>query len=114
MAKEWPSDVNTDFFSLNTGVEGNTKEISFESGKKRTYLLNSSPRRTYSASLYLWTKKEETAFWTWYDDEILSGSLSFNLPDFTELGGATEYKLTSTPTVEGQYPKVLSLEFEEA
>ncbi len=113
MAQSWPSGVNRKFYGLSTGVEKNTKEIEFESGKKRTYLLNSTPRKTFRVSLSLESKAEETAFWGWYENDILSGSLSFVLPDFIALDHDTEYKLTSTPTTEGQYPKKLTLEMEE-
>lgn len=113
MAQAWPSGVGTGFYALETGVSENTKSLSFECGKKRTYLLNSSPKRTFKVSLDIWTEKEESAFWTWYADVIKSGSLSFVLTDFIDGKTQTEYRLTSTPSTEGQYPKTLTLEMEE-
>lgn len=112
--ENWSSSVNKNFFGLTTTVNENLNTIEFESGVKRTYLKNTTPKKKYSVSLNLWTKTEEVAFWNWYNDTILSGSLTFGLKDFTTQSGLTEYRLTSVPSVSGQYPKTLTLQIEEA
>lgn len=112
--ESWSKNVNTDFYALSEGVTENVNTVEFESGVKRTYLKNSVAKKTFSFSLMLWTKEEERAFWSWYDDTILSGTLTFGLPDFITGTGTTEYRLTEKPSVSGQYPKELSLSVEEA
>ena len=112
--ENWSSDVNKNFYGLTTTTIENINTIEFESGVKRTYLKNTTPKKKYSVSLDLWTKEEEVAFWSWYNDTILSGSLTFGLTDFTTQNGTTEYRLTSVPNVSGQYPKTLTLQIEEA
>lgn len=112
--ENWPGTVNTDFYGLTTSVKDNLQTVEFESGAKRTYLKSSEAKKTYSFSLTLWTLEEEEAFWSWYDDTILSGSLSFGLTDLLTGKGTTEYRLTGQPSVSGQYPKELSLSVEEA
>ncbi len=109
----WPSGVNRNFFGLTTTVKENVKTIEFESGTKRTYLKNTTPKKKYSVSLSLWSKNEEVAFWNWYNDTILSGSLTFAFSDFTTQDRITEYRLVSVPSISGQYPKTLTLQIEE-
>lgn len=111
--EKWPDKVNTDFWALETSVNENTQSVEFESGIKRTYLKNSVAKKTYTFSLALNNKTEELAFWNWYDNTILSGSLSFSLYDFLTQSEITEYRLTSKPSVSGQYPKTLNLTVEE-
>lgn len=112
--ENWPKAVNTDFYGLTTSAKENVQTVEFESGAKRTYLKQSVAKKTFQFSLTLWTLEEEKAFWTWYDDTILSGSLTFGLTDLLTGSGTTEYRLTSQPSVSGQHPKSLSLTVEEA
>lgn len=112
--ENWPSGVNRNFWGLSTSVKDNLQVVEFESGAKRTYLKNSQAKKTFSFSLSLWTKAEEMSFWGWYEDTILSGSLTFALPDFITHAALTEYRLTGQPSVSGQYPKTLTLNVEEA
>lgn len=112
--ENWPGNVNTDFYGLTTTVKDNLETVEFESGAKRTYLKNSVAKKTYTFSLTLWTNEEEQNFWSWYNDTILSGSLTFALTDLLTGSGTTEYRLTSQPSVSGQYPKELTLTVEEA
>lgn len=111
--ENWASNVNQNFFGLTTTVNENVNTIEFESGVKRTYLKNTTPKKKHSLSLNLWTKTEEVAFWNWYEDTILSGSLTFGLTDFSTQNKITEYRLVSVPSVSGQYPKTIILQLEE-
>lgn len=112
--ENWPSGVNRNFWGLSTSVKDNLQTVEFESGAKRTYLKNSQAKKTFSFSLSLWTKEEEASFWSWYDNTILSGSLTFGLADFLTGSGTTEYRMAGRPSVSGQYPKTLKLSVEEA
>lgn len=110
---KWADGVNKDFFDVQIGVKNNIKKLTFESGKERRYLLNSSPKKTFSLSVSLWNEEEENAFWDWYDNTILSGALSFTLPDLTGGNGETEYIFTEPPNVEDIFPKTAKLTVEE-
>lgn len=112
--ENWAQGVNQDFYALSTTVTENVEVVEFESGAKRTYLKNSSPKKKYSFSLSLWTRAEEINFWNWYENTILSGSLTFGLTDLTKLSGTTEYRMTGVPSVSGQYPKTVQISVEEA
>lgn len=108
MAQSWCKDVNRRFFGVNRTPKPNVRKVSFESGKDRTYLLNSSVKRTFSANLTL-TKAEEIAFWDWYDNVVLSGSDSFILPDILTGIGEKEYKFVGEPSVDGVSPRKLTV-----
>lgn len=113
MAVNWSEDISTTFYGMTTTTTENIITTEFESGKKRTRLKNSSPKRTFSVKLDLWTKEEETGFWTWYDTRLHSRAQTVWLPDFFGRPEMKEYRMTAEPTCEGQRPKILSLSFEE-
>ncbi len=112
MAQLWCPNVNIRFYGVNRTPQSNVKKVSFESGKDRTYLLNSSVKRTFSVNLSL-TKDEETAFWNWYDNTILSGSESFYLTDILTGNGTKEYKFADEPAIEGISPRKLTMTLRE-
>lgn len=109
----WPTGVNTNAYGMSTGVKENVKATEFESGKSRTFLLNSEPKRIFSFNIDFWSDEEEKAFWTWYDNVLLSGSESFSFPDLLEHTGDGEYVMTDTPSVSGQMPKTVSISVRE-
>lgn len=109
----WPTGVNTNAYSMSAGVKENIKVTEFESGKSRTFLLNSAPKRVFSFNIDFWSDEEEKAFWTWYDNVLLSGSESFSFPDLLEHTGDAEYVMTDTPSVSGQMPKTVSISVRE-
>lgn len=114
MAQNWNSNVNTDFFNLTTFPEDNVIRIGYESGRESTCLKNSTPKKQHSFTLLLWNRTEELAFWDWYENTILSGTLSFILTNLLSRTGNKEYKMTSVPTVEsGAYPKELTINVKE-
>ena len=109
----WPAGVNKSAYGMNTGVKENIKTTEFESGKSRTFLRNSAPKHTFSFNIDFWSDEEERAFWTWYDNVLLSGSESFLFPDLFTHTGTTEYIMTDTPAVSGQMPKTVSITVRE-
>ncbi|ERF61750.1 hypothetical protein HMPREF0860_1605 [Treponema socranskii subsp. socranskii VPI DR56BR1116 = ATCC 35536] len=109
----WPTGVNKSAYGMNTGVKENIKVTEFESGKSRSFLLNSAPQHTFSFNIDFWSDEEERAFWTWYDHVLLSGSESFLFPDLFTHTGNTEYIMTDTPSVSGQMPKTVSITVRE-
>lgn len=102
-----------DAYGMETGVKENIKMTEFESGKARTFLRNSAPKHTFSFNIDFWSDDEERAFWTWYDNVLLSGSESFAFPDLMEHTDDTEYIMTDTPSVSGQMPKTVSISVRE-
>jgi len=114
MSVSWSQNVNTKFYNLSYGVNENTESISFESGKKRTFLKNSTPQKKFDFSLSFWSQTEEQAFWTWYEDVLLSGSECVILTNLLTGTGTKEYRFTSTPQVsDGLYPRTCKISVEE-
>ena len=109
----WAAGVNKTADGMSTGVKENIKATEFESGKSRTFLLNSAPKHTFSFNIDFWSDEEERIFWTWYDNVLLSGSESFLFPDLFTHTGTTEYIMTDTPAVSGQMPKTVSITVRE-
>lgn len=116
MAVQWHSDVNTNAYGMDTGAKDNIERIEFESGKERTYLKNSAPKKIFSFMLSLKDKgidSEYKKFWHWWSHVLLSGSLSFYFPDLITHDKLTEYKMTATPGSTGLNPKEVTISVEE-
>ena len=109
----WPAGVNKDAYGMSTSVKENIKMTEFESGKSRSFLLNTAPTHTFSFNLEFWSDAEARAVRTWYDNVLLSGSESFLFPDLFTHTGNTEYIMTDTPSVSGQMPKTVSITVRE-
>jgi hypothetical protein len=112
----WPVGVNQDAYGLDISGGNNVASIEFESGKARTYLKNSSPKKIFSFLLYLddtGATSEIKKFVTWWDDVLLSGSESFAFPDLLNRGVDTEYRMTETYSASGQKKKEIALAVEE-
>jgi len=105
---------NQKFFSMGTSGKNNIKTLEFESGKTRDYLLDSSPRKTHSVSFKIENRTEESTFWNWYANTLLSRTQTISLIDFVSGTGTKEYKMTEEPqTNDSQYPKEFTTAFEE-
>lgn len=107
----WPDGVNTKAYGMNTGYEDNLVKIKFDSGKERTYLKNSSPKKKFSFNLKLedvGENSEYKKFLRWFENVCLSGSQSFAFPNLITHNGAAEYKFTDTPSSRGQKYKEVS------
>jgi hypothetical protein len=116
MAVAWPATVNTDAYGLETTPIENVERILFESGKERTYLKNSSGRKRHAFMLSMEDVGDDSEYKTfldWYNDTLLSGSLTFNFPNLITHTGTKEYKLLNY-TASGQKRKEVTLEVEEA
>lgn len=119
MAVAWSDSVNTKAFNVDTGYKDNLVKIKFESGKERSYMMNSKAKKTFSFSLSLDNTatsnglNEYETFLKWYEDILLSGAMSFLFPDLITKTGNKEYILTDTPKFSGQRTKTASLSVEE-
>lgn len=116
MAVNWCNDVNTDAYGMDTGVLNNVIRVEYESGKEKTYLKNSSPKKIFTFMLSMndkGTNSEYKKFWDWYDNVLLSGSLSFMFPNLFTHSGLKEYKMTAEPTATGQNPKEVTISVKE-
>ena len=119
MAQNWSGKVNTRFYGQDGGYAENTEEITYKSGRRISYLKNSRPRKTHALKIAVDdTKKtggmtEFEYFLSWYENEILSGTLSFYLPDVITGLGEKEDRMTEPPSWTGQAIKEISIQLEE-
>ena len=107
----WPDGVNQKAYGMSIDYEDNKVEIEFDSGKKRTYLKNSSPKKEFSFNLKFddsGANSEFKKFLSWYDNVLLSGTQSFAFPNLITHEGTSEYKMTDTPSARGQKYKEVS------
>lgn len=117
MAVNWCQNVNTDAYGMDDGADDNLETVTFESGKKRTFLKNSAPKMIFTFTLNM--KDDKTAnceyrrFWEWWKNTLLSGSLSFYFPNLLTHSGYGEYKMTAVPSANGQKNKVVTISVEE-
>ena len=113
----WPVAVNQDAYGLDISGGDNVESIEFESGKARTFLKNSAPKKVFSFLLSMddvGASSEFKVFVAWWDDVLLSGSESFEFPDLLNRGaGDVEYRPTGTYGAIGQRRKEVSLTVEE-
>ena len=109
----WSDNVNNNFFGMTVGVKDNVFRQEFESGKVKTYLKNSTPKKTFGLNFMLHSQFEESAFWNWYTLSLKSGANALRLTNLLTNSGTQVYLMTSTPSVEGQFPKTVTIELEE-
>lgn len=102
------------FYAMSTNSNENIEEVEFESGKKRYYLKNSSPKLSHSFSFLLKDKAEEVAFWNWYSNILLSRTQTVELMNLVTLEGTKEYQMTEEPSInDSQFPKEVNITVEE-
>ena len=93
----WPAGVNQDAYGLDISGGANVEAVEFESGKSRTYLKNSAPKKVFSFLLSMddvGPASEFKQFVEWFDDTLKSGSESFEFPDLLNRGmGDIEYRI---------------------
>lgn len=107
----WADGVNQKAYGMNTEYEDNLVKIQFDSGKERTYLKNSAPKKEFSFNLRFedsGANSEYKKFLNWYENILLSGSQSFEFPNLITHNGTAEYKMTDTPSARGQKYKEVS------
>jgi hypothetical protein len=112
----WPVGVNQDAYGLDISGGNNVESIEFESGKARTYLKNSTPKKIFSFLLSMedvGAGSEFKSFVAWWDATLKSGSLSFGFPDLMGSGATKEYRCTETYSASGQKRKEIALAVEE-
>ncbi len=107
---EWPSNINSRFFSGNDQPKANTETTSFLSGRQVSWQINTKKIMTYKLNLKL-TKSELALFWTWFNDVLGQNANAFTC---TGLGSAV-YRFVSVPSPDdtNQTSRVLSMEIEE-
>jgi hypothetical protein len=116
MAVSWPSGVNTNAYGMDIGGGDNVTSVEFESGKARTYLKNSAPKRVFSFIIEMedvGAASEYKVFLSWWNNTLLSGALSFYFPDLITHTGLKEYRMTDTYSAVGQKHKEVKLSAEE-
>lgn len=107
----WPEGVNYKFFSGNSQPESNTEEISYLSGRRVAWQINTKKIMKWKLKLYL-TKTELETFWTWFNDVLGQTANVFTCAGL----GSGYYRFTEVPSPEdtGQTTRVLSMVIEEA
>lgn len=116
MAVAWPLGVNTDAYGMDIGGGDNVATLEFESGKARTYLKNSKSKKVFSFVIEMedvGTSSEFKTFLAWWDNTLLSGSLSFLFPNLITHSGNIEYRATQTYSATGQKRKEVKFTVEE-
>jgi hypothetical protein len=112
----WPPNVNTKAYGMSVAIIPNFKETEFESGKPRRYLINSSPKRSFTFNIEMTddgSGSEYKAFLAWFTDVLLSGVNTFSFPNLITHTGLTEYWLDDFSS-SGQLKKEVSLSVREA
>ena len=74
----WPDGVNQKAYGMSIDYEDNKVEIEFDSGKKRTYLKNSSPKKEFSFNLKFddsGANSEFKKFLSWYDNVLSAAAV---------------------------------------
>lgn len=116
MAIAWASEVNTDAYGMETDGGDNVERVEFESGKNRTYLKNTSPKKVHAFMLSMddvGVDSEFKKFVYWFENSLKSGALSFMFPDLVTHTGEKEYRLIGSYSASGQHKKEISLTVEE-
>lgn len=116
MAVSWAVGVNTDAYGMETNPGDNVIYTEFESGKSRTILKNSAPKKVHSFMLAMedsGASSEYKTFVAWWDDVLLSGSLSFLFPNLITHSGTKEYRATGSYSASGQRLKEVTITVEE-
>lgn len=102
------------FYDMNTSSKENIEVLEYENGKPRTYLKDSTSRKTHSFSFDITSKEDEIAFWDWYDNVLLSRSEHLELTDVISGKGKKEYRVTAEPYIpDTEFPKECNLSIEE-
>lgn len=102
------------FYAMTTAPDVNVEETTFESGKSRYTLKNSSPKKIHKCSFLVKTKTEETTFWNWYENTLLSRTQNVRLTNLVTHSGNKEYQMTEEPSfTNSQYPKECTVTFKE-
>lgn len=112
----WPAEVNQGAYGMEATLIDNVERVEFDSGKARTYLKNSAQKKLFSFLLSMedvGPASEYKAFVSWWDDVLLSGSLSFGFPDLITHTGTTEYRPMSNYSATGQRRKEVTIAVEE-
>lgn len=106
----WPNNVNSKFFSGNDQPVENTEEVTFLSGRRVAWQINTKKIMSYKLKLYL-TKTELANFWTWFNDTLGQTACAFTCSAL----GTGVYKFKSIPSPEDtdQTTRVLSMEIQE-
>ena len=106
----WPSGVNSKFFSGNDKPIGNTEEVSFLSGRRVAWQINKKKLMSYKLKLEL-SHSELTSFWSWFNDTLGQTANAF----YCSAIGNGIYKFISIPEPEDtkQTTRVLSMEIQE-
>lgn len=116
MAVSWPSGVNTNAYGMDIGGGDNVTSVEFESGKARTYLKNSAPKRVFSFIIEMedvGAASEYKVFLSWWNNTLLSGALSFLFPNLITHSGLIEYRMTQTYSSSGLKNKEVKFSVEE-
>lgn len=117
MAVAWPDGVNTDAYGMDSSPGNNVERVEFESGKARTFIKNTAPKKVHSFLLSMedvGSGSEYKTFVTWWDTSLASGSLSFTFPNLITHSGTKEYRsVDGTYSVSGQKRKEVALTVEE-
>lgn len=103
------------FYNVTTSVKENIIETTFDSGKTRRILMNTSPKKIFNLSFTLTSKTDEASFWNWYEKNLYSRANTLYLTDLITRSGTSEYIMTSEPQIQdSQYPKECQISLEEA
>lgn len=116
MAVFWPSGVNTDAYGMDNGGGNNVTFVEFESGKARSFLKNSAPKKVFSFVIEMEDVGETSEYKTfiaWWDNTLLSGALSFYFPNLITHSGLKEYRMTDSYSSTGQKNKEVKFSVEE-
>ena len=106
----WPTGVNSKFFGANNQPIANTEEISYMSGRRVAWQVNTKKLMKWKCRLFF-THSELALFWTWFND-VLGQTAGY----FTCSGlGNGVYRFSDIPSPEDtdQTTRVLSMNIEE-
>lgn len=107
----WPSNVNTRFFSYSEKPKNNTEIIEFSSGRVVAYEKNTKALKQVSCKLMLDVKSELPTFWAWFNDVLGQSANVFSC----EALGESYYRFISVPEPDDTdtVTRTLNLELEE-
>lgn len=107
---QWPSNVNTRFYSGNDKPLENTEEVSFLSGRRVAWQINTKKLMSFKLKLQL-THTELANFWTWFNDTLGQTAGCFTCSAI----GNGYYKFMNIPSPDDtdQTTRVLSMEIQE-
>ena len=106
----WPTGVNSKFFGANNQPIANTEEISYMSGRRVAWQVNTKKLMKWKCRLFF-THSELALFWTWFNDVLGQNANAFTC---SALGSGT-YRFVSVPSPDdtNQTKRTLSMEIEE-